>query len=197
MAKAVALIALALSVLAMARHVQGSISPYYGDETNKTAVNGEVACATCIANSEADIKTLTLDELLMDRPELQPMNRRPITVVEILCKSRKTGAVTVKVPGRVDSGGCFSTYVEHGHHDDLCTVSILNTTHPDCNVKVPGFRSRRFSFHKNDDNVYLKHTTPFGFVNKKSLPNCPKVRGKRGNLIPKVVLPHWAQSIPT
>ncbi|KAH7843101.1 hypothetical protein Vadar_012614 [Vaccinium darrowii] len=198
MAKAVALIALALGILAMAGHVQGYINPYYGDPTNKTAVDGHVSCATCIANSEADIEGLT--KLFMDRPDRQAMTPDPFAVVEVLCKSRKTGAVTVKVLGKVDDGGCFQTMVEHGHHDDLCTLRVVNSSHPLCNVKVPGFRSTRISFNKNNvykdgDVIYVKK--PFGFVNKKSLPNCPKVRGKRGNLIPKVVLPHWAQSIPT
>ncbi|KAH7842493.1 hypothetical protein Vadar_005960 [Vaccinium darrowii] len=199
MAKAVALIALALGVLAMAGHVHGWISPYYGDRTNKIAVEGRVSCATCIASSEADIEGLR--KLVMYRPELRAMTPDPIAVVEVLCKSRKTGAVTVKVPGEVDNGGYFLTYVEHGHHDDLCTVRVVNSSHPLCNVKVPGFRSIRISFNNNNvykdgvDTIYVDRKI-FGFVNKKSLPDCPKVRGKRGNMVPTVVMPHWAQSIP-
>ncbi|KAH7844570.1 hypothetical protein Vadar_029543 [Vaccinium darrowii] len=193
MATAVALIALALSVLAMAWHVQGWISPYYGDRTNKTEVAGEIGCAICKANSEADIDYFN--------NKWDQNFRGDIAVIEVLCKSRKTGAVTVKVPGPVDDGGFFSTYVEHGHYDDLCVVRVLNSSHPECNVKVAGYRSTRFNFNKNDfykggggDKIYVKK--PFGFVNKKSLPDCPKVRGKRGNIVPTVVMPHWAQSIP-
>ncbi|KAE9456354.1 hypothetical protein C3L33_11732, partial [Rhododendron williamsianum] len=119
MAKAVALIAFALGLLAISGNAQ-----YTSDSTlkspnkfdvnytnaqgyvNKLSVEGDVLCATCKLNSETDADTLGQGEL------------------EIRCISRKNGTVTLIQPTIADNGGCWKTYVEDGHQDDLCMFQV-------------------------------------------------------------------------
>ncbi|KAF7146359.1 hypothetical protein RHSIM_Rhsim04G0025700 [Rhododendron simsii] len=177
MAKAVALIAFALGVLAIAGSVQGYVDnsgkfikqdKFDVDYRNKSSVESilEVVCATCKLNSKTDFKALR-------QPEL-----------EIRCRNRKNGKVTYVQPILADDGGFFKTYVENGHRDDLCMVRVVTSPDPRCNVKVPGFRSGRITLGNfnniSDPNRYVVHFEKLlGFMNNEALPNCPKVRSKR------------------
>ncbi|XP_058211152.1 anther-specific protein LAT52-like [Rhododendron vialii] len=191
MAKAVALIAFALGVLAIAGNVQAGFdnsgkfvkeNKFYVDSTNKFSVEGKVLCATCNVNSGTDF---------------QPLGK---VEVEIKCRSRKNGTVTLIQPALADDGGYYKTYVEDGHHDDLCMVRAVASPDPRCNVKAPGFRSARitlgnysYKYLYDKDSTKSKDSTLYVeklmvFLNNEALPNCRRVRGKRGNLIPKGVL---------
>ncbi|KAF7144580.1 hypothetical protein RHSIM_Rhsim04G0026000 [Rhododendron simsii] len=193
MAKAVALIAFALGLLA----ISGNAQWYTSDITlkspnkfdvnytnaqgyvNKFSVEGDVLCATCKLNSETDADQLGHGEL------------------EIRCRSRKNGTVTLIQPTLADNGGCWKTYVEDGHQDDLCMVRVVASPDPQCNAKVAGFRSVRITladFKQNGLNtLYVKK--PLGFVKNEALPNCRKVRSKRGNLVPAIT-EAWANPKP-
>ncbi|KAI8557865.1 hypothetical protein RHMOL_Rhmol04G0044100 [Rhododendron molle] len=193
MAKAVALVAFALGVLA----ISGNAQSYTTDDTlkspnkfdvnytnaqgyvNKFSVEGNVLCVTCKLNSETDADTLGHGEL------------------EIRCRSRKNGTVTLIQPTMADNGGCWKTYVEDGHQDDLCMVRVVASPDPRCNAKVAGFRSVRITladFKQNGLNT-LYVNKPLGFVKNEALPSCRKVRNKRGNLIPAIT-EAWANPKP-
>ncbi|KAE9456357.1 hypothetical protein C3L33_11731, partial [Rhododendron williamsianum] len=184
MAKTVALIAFALGLLAIAGSVQGIIDnsgkfikedKFDVDYRNRSSVESirAVVCATCKLNSKTDFKASKRAEL------------------EIKCRNRKSGMVTYIQPFLADNGGFYKTYVENGHHDDLCMVRVVASPDPRCNVKVPGFRSARITLGNfnniSDPNRYTVHFEKLlGFMNNEALPNCRKVRSKRGNLIPAI-----------
>ncbi|KAI8557859.1 hypothetical protein RHMOL_Rhmol04G0043500 [Rhododendron molle] len=175
MAKAVALIAFALGVLA----ISGNAQSYTTDDTlkspnkfdvnytnaqgyvNKFSVEGNVFCATCKVNSETDGDTLGRT-----------------------------------LPWRTTAGAGKHTW-EDGHQDDLCMVRVVASPDPRCNAKVAGFRSVRITladFKQNGLNT-LYVNKPLGFVKNEALPSCRKVRNKRGNLIPAIT-EAWANPKP-
>ncbi|KAI8557857.1 hypothetical protein RHMOL_Rhmol04G0043400 [Rhododendron molle] len=172
MAKAVALIAFALGVLAIAGNVQGYtfIKAEDVDPTNKPMIQSikEVVCATCKLNSKTDFEELKKAEL------------------EIKCRSRKNGTVTYIQTMFTDNGGFYRTWVEDGHKDDLCMVRVVASPNPRCNAKVPGFRSAGIALVNFSDNTTVYVEKQVGFMKNEALPNCRKVRSKRGNLIPAI-----------
>ncbi|KAE9456356.1 hypothetical protein C3L33_11730, partial [Rhododendron williamsianum] len=111
--------------------------------------------------------------------------------LEIKCRSRKNGTVTLVKPALSDSTGIFTAYVEDGHHDDLCMVRAVASRDPRCNVKAPGFRSARITVANYNAKVtgnMLQIEKRMLFLNNEALPNCGKARSKEGNLYSK----RWA-----
>merc|ERR1712216_650018 len=183
MTKAVALIAFALCILAIAGNVQGQInkdikvSKFYTNPDFKYSVEGAVFCATRSGNAGTIVKQMVA---------------KGEGEVEIKCKSRKNGTVTLIQPVIVDNGGYWTTNMENSHENDICTVAVVHSPDPLCNVKVPGFRGATINQSDYEDKdsgrriFYVKKE--FGYLDNKALPNCRKVKSKRGKLTPAVTL---------
>ncbi|KAI8557854.1 hypothetical protein RHMOL_Rhmol04G0043200 [Rhododendron molle] len=169
MAKAVALIAFALGVLAIAGNVQAGFDnpgkftkkdKFDVYDTNRFSVEGKV-------NSESDFK---------------PLGRMYNVEVEIKCTSRKNGTITLIQPALADDGGFFKIYVEDGHQDDLCMVRAVASPDPQCNVKAPGFRSERITLGNFKDakaSIVYIHKIMI-FIKNETLPNSAVRCGARG-----------------
>ncbi|KAH7842634.1 hypothetical protein Vadar_007576 [Vaccinium darrowii] len=166
MAKAVALIAFALVVLALAGNVQAHVKKDVDQKNNSSlGVYGSVFCVTCNNGTENDWK---------------PLGKAK---VELVCKSPENGTVTFTSHGSVNDSGIYNLYMEPGHQHDLCKVHVVSSSDPLCHVKVPGFQSTSVHFKNGTES---KGQVLIGFVNKESLHNCRKIKGRGGKLVPTV-----------
>ncbi|KAH7843473.1 hypothetical protein Vadar_017069 [Vaccinium darrowii] len=107
----------------------------------------------------------------------------PEAEVELVCKSPENGTVTFTSHGSVNNSGIYNLHMEPGHQHDLCKVHVVSSSDPLCHVKVPGFQSTSVHFKNGTES---KGQVLIGFVNKESLHNCRKIKGRGGKLVPTV-----------
>ncbi|KAH7844836.1 hypothetical protein Vadar_032216 [Vaccinium darrowii] len=175
MAKAIPLIAFAISILALASNVQGHVKKdklnVHPKNNSSLWVHGSVSCVTCKNNGYDNI--------------WKPLRKAK---VELACENEDNGTVTFTSHGSVNDKGNYSLYMDPNHRGDMCKVHVVSSSEssdPLCNVKAYDFDGAAWvRFEDGATEAFI--SAPIGFVNKESVHNCYKIAGPGGKLIPTV-----------
>ncbi|XP_043721255.1 olee1-like protein [Telopea speciosissima] len=134
-------------------------------------VVGKVYCDTCRAMFETDASI--------------PMKAAP---VKLQCQSRENGTITYSVEGVTDESGNYRLPGKGEHENDICDVTVLKSTVPDCDELAPGRdRARVVLTHNNGIVSNERYANPLGFLKKEALDVCPDVLKSVG-LLPIVTI---------
>ncbi|KAE9456360.1 hypothetical protein C3L33_11727, partial [Rhododendron williamsianum] len=161
MAKAIALIASALCFLAVAA------ATVPGDES--FIVEGFVYCDGCrvLFYSGPGGKVGSAD-------------------VELQCRDRENGTVTLTKAQKSDDGGYYSIYIDKDHQNDICEVRVVSSPIPECSEIVPEISRNRVNLAKESGIITnSRFVNPIGFVSKNAYPECHDVLDSLG-FIPQV-----------
>ncbi|XP_042492697.1 anther-specific protein LAT52-like [Macadamia integrifolia] len=134
-------------------------------------VVGKVYCDTCRALFETEASIF--------------MKGAP---VKLECRNRDTGNITYTVEGVCDESGSYRLIGKGEHAEDICEVTALNSTVPDCDERAPGRDHARIVLTDNNGIVSnTRYANSLGFLKKEPLEICPEVLQKAG-LIPSITI---------
>ncbi|KAL6975479.1 hypothetical protein U1Q18_024275 [Sarracenia purpurea var. burkii] len=158
MAKLVALVVSALCVLALANLAQCH------DQAEDFQVEGRVYCDTCRVLFPTKVSTWL-----------------PGAKLQLQCRNRDTGNVTVTVSGTSDGTGYYNLKVSGEHENEICEVTAISSPHPECNEPAVEISVGKISLTSNSGiKSRQRYCNPIGFLKKHSLPSCPDVLDQIG-----------------
>ncbi|KAJ4976506.1 hypothetical protein NE237_001612 [Protea cynaroides] len=133
-------------------------------------VVGKVYCDTCRAMFETPI---SIDMVGAE--------------VKLECRSRENGTITATIEGATDDSGKYKLIVPaENHEEDICEVTVLKSTVPECDEYVSGRdRARVVLSHESGLVSSIRIANSLGFLKKVTLPECPEVLKQLG-LLPHV-----------
>ncbi|KAF8025890.1 hypothetical protein BT93_F2650 [Corymbia citriodora subsp. variegata] len=160
--KAAALVAAALCLSSL-------LGFAYGDE--QLAVVGKVYCDTC----RVDFETKASYGL-------------PDSKVRLECHNRTTGALTLKADTVTDKSGGYKLTVEGDHEEELCELSLVESSEPECSSLLEGavHNARVALTNKNGVSQPVRFANPLAFAKVKPLAHCGQVLLEMGVLPPGV-----------
>lgn len=102
--------------------------------------------------------------------------------VQVACKEAVSGAVTVKKEGVTDASGKYRVEVEGDHQDEVCEVSLLKSSDPNCSEVDQSIyvnQTAIVSLTRKDGVVSpLRTVNPLGFFKTQILPQCLSILGE-------------------
>ncbi|CAK9134133.1 unnamed protein product [Ilex paraguariensis] len=160
MAKAIALIASALCILALAGFAQCHQTEQLFN------VEGKVYCDTCRVQFHTKIS--------QNIPEAK---------VRLECRHRQLGKITYSVEGVTDATGHYSLPVAGDRQEDICEVMVLESPQADCNEPMKGLdRARVLCTENGGMTSKVRYANPLGFMKKEALCGCKEVLDALGFL---------------
>lgn len=92
------------------------------------------------------------------------------------CKSRTTNEVVFTQNAITDSSGTYTLHVKKDHNDEICSVKILSSPHPECTVVTPGRDEAlviltRYNGIASDD----RYANAMGFMSREVAAGCAEV----------------------
>ena len=100
------------------------------------------------------------------------------------CRHIEGGEPDYSAEGVTDASGTYSIKVEGDHEEDLCDISLIESTDPDCSeINQDSFlaRTARVSLAKDSGiSSPVRLTNPLGFMAKKRAPECDEVMEELG-----------------
>ncbi|XP_058211146.1 olee1-like protein [Rhododendron vialii] len=106
--------------------------------------------------------------------------------VELQCRDRENGTVTLTKAQKSDDGGYYAIYIDKDHQNDICEVRVVSSPIPECREIVPAIASNRVNLARDSGIITnSRFVNPIGFVNKNAYPECHDVLDAMG-FIPQV-----------
>ncbi|ESW08219.1 hypothetical protein PHAVU_009G028900 [Phaseolus vulgaris] len=123
------------------------------------SVKGRVYCDRCRAGFETSATTYIAGAEVMAQ-----------------CKSRTTNEVVFTQNAITDSSGTYTLHVKKDHNDEICSVKILSSPHPECTVVTPGRDEAlviltRYNGIASDD----RYANAMGFMSREVAAGCAEV----------------------
>ncbi|EOY28007.1 hypothetical protein QUC31_012799 [Theobroma cacao] len=104
--------------------------------------------------------------------------------VRLECRDREGGDITYSVDGETDESGTYHIKVEGDHEEEICEVSLVQSSDPECSeIDKENFlrKSARISLTKYSGITSdSRLANPLGFMVKKPLPECTEVLRELG-----------------
>ena len=100
-------------------------------------------------------------------------------MVRLECRETEGGSVTYEEEASTDGSGTYKIAVEGDHEDEICEVSLVKSSLPECSQisKEPFSKaSARVSLTFNNGMATpVRQANPLGFLAANPLPDCPQV----------------------
>uniref|UniRef100_A0A5B7B8H0 Putative olee1-like protein n=1 Tax=Davidia involucrata TaxID=16924 RepID=A0A5B7B8H0_DAVIN len=106
--------------------------------------------------------------------------------VRLECRGLEGGELSYSIEGETDENGYYRLPVEGEHEEEICEVSLVKSSKPDCEeISTEGWAksSSRISLTSNNGIASDKRlANPLGFMAKEALPECAEVFKEMGML---------------
>ena len=104
--------------------------------------------------------------------------------MQLQCRNRDNGTVTITVEGVTDKEGSYSMNVGGDHQEEICEVSAVSSPKANCNVQYEStFKARVLLTENSGVQGTDRYANPLGFKSKTVTAECKDVLAELGIVV--------------
>lgn len=106
--------------------------------------------------------------------------------MKLSCRNRTTEVVTLTAEATTDESGWYKIPVDGDHEEELCEVSLIESSDPNCSDLLEGaiYRARISLTNRNGVTQTSRFASALGYATKVAHSNCTQVLLEMGVLPP-------------